>query len=107
MHPLDPEGAARLWRDRPRSVVLLDVREPYERALAAIEPSIHIPMNELPDRLAEVPKNREIIVYCHVGVRSMMVAGYLDSLGYPSVYSLTGGIDAWSMRVDPKVPRYY
>jgi rhodanese-related sulfurtransferase len=88
-------------------ILLLDVREPYERTLATIEPSVHLPMQEVPDRLAELPRDRPIIVYCHSGVRSAMVAGYLEQNGFSDVSNLAGGIDAWSREVDPGVPRYY
>ena len=103
---LDPSVVARRLKDGPGSIVLLDVREPYERRLAAIEPSLHIPMNEVPDRLEEIPKDREVVVYCHTGSRSLMVAGFLEGNGFLSVANLAGGIDAWSVRVDPNVPRY-
>jgi len=106
LEQLDVKTVAQRLNDHPDSVVLLDVREPYERDLAAIEPSIHIPMRDVPDRLDEIPKDREVIVYCHTGSRSMMVAGYLVNRGFPSVANLSGGIDAWSVRVDPNVPRY-
>lgn len=99
------EVAAKIKAD-PKGVVLLDVREPYERDLARIEPSIHIPMRDVPDRLDEIPKDREIVVYCHGGARSAMIAGYLEGKGYRRVVNLKGGIDAWSVTVDPEVPRY-
>ncbi len=98
---------ARRLRASPERVFLLDVREPYEREYAVIEPSLHIPMQEIPARLSEVPRDREVVVYCHSGARSMLVAGYLTTRGYTSVANLAGGIDAWSMTVDPGVPRYY
>lgn len=94
-------------RRGPAEVLLLDVREAYERRFASIEPSVHIPMNEVPDRLGEIPRDQRIVVYCHSGERSMMVAGFLESRGYRSVANLTGGIDAWSVLVDPDVPRYF
>ena len=103
---LDPVDVAARLKEHAKDVVLLDVREPYERELARIEPSIHIPMGEIPDRTDELPKGREIIVYCHAGVRSAMVAGFLEANGFDRVANLAGGIDAWSARVDPKVPRY-
>lgn len=99
------EVAARL-KAKPATVLLLDVREPDERETARIEPSLHIPMREVPDRLDELPSDREIIVYCHGGTRSAMIAGFLEGKGYRSVANLHGGIDAWSRTVDPKVPRY-
>ncbi|HXY46738.1 MAG TPA: rhodanese-like domain-containing protein [Thermoplasmata archaeon] len=100
------EEAARQLKERPDEVLFLDVREPYERELATIAPSLHIPMSEVPARLAEIPKDREVIVYCHAGSRSNMVAGFLSSRGWKSVANLSGGIDAWSLEVDPTVPRY-
>lgn len=103
---LDPIEVARRMKERPESMVLLDVREPYERRLACIDPSLHIPMQEVPERIAEIPANREVIVYCHVGSRSMMVAGFLAAHGWESVANLAGGIDAWSRQVDQRVPRY-
>ena len=89
-----------------RPVVLLDVREAWERDLAAIEPSLHIPMNDVPTRVEEIPKDREVVVYCHGGTRSAMSAGFLEAHGFSKVANLHGGIDAWSRTVDPKVPRY-
>ncbi|MCI4365312.1 MAG: sulfurtransferase [Thermoplasmata archaeon] len=99
------ELAARLQRN-PGEVVLLDVRESWERDLAVIDPSVHIPMNEIADRNGELPPDRAIVVYCHGGTRSAMVASYLEHHGFASVANLTGGIEEWSLTVDPKVPRY-
>lgn len=103
---LRPAEVAERLQSSARPVVLLDVREPDERAVARIEPSIHIPMNEVPARLREIPRDREVVVYCHHGSRSAMVAGYLEHAGFATVTNLTGGIDAWSTEVDPDVPRY-
>ena len=100
-----PEVAAKLKEDPP-AVVLLDVRELFEREIARIDPSLHIPMGDITQRTDELPKDREIVVYCHSGARSAMVAGYLEACGFKSVANLSGGIDAWSVEVDPKVPRY-
>ncbi|MGD0250086.1 MAG: rhodanese-like domain-containing protein [Thermoplasmata archaeon] len=103
---LRPAKVAEQLKEHPDAIVLLDIREPYERELASIQPSMHIPMSEVPGRMDEIPKDREVVVYCHGGSRSMMVAGFLASRGYRSVVNLDGGIDAWSVEVDPKVPRY-
>ncbi len=103
---LSAAEVAERMKARPGEILLLDVREPWERDLAVIEPSVHIPMNEIADRAAELPQDREIVVYCHGGARSAMVAGYLAHHGYKSVANLAGGIDAWSVDVDEKVPRY-
>ena len=86
--------------------LLVDVREADERALASIEPSVHIPMHELPRRLHELPRDRALIVYCHTGVRSQLVAGFLEQNGFQGVANLRGGIDAWSREVDATVARY-
>ena len=103
---LEPEEVARRVRAGPDRVVLLDVREPHERELAVIEPSVHIPMNEVAARIDELPKGKELVVYCHSGARSMMVASFLEHRGFAPVANLAGGIDAWSRTVDPNVPRY-
>ena len=91
----------------PNPPLLVDVRTPHEHDLAAIKPSVLLPLHELEERASELDahKGREIVVYCHLGVRSLDGAAYLSSLGFKAV-SLAGGIEAWSCEVDPKVPRY-
>jgi rhodanese-related sulfurtransferase len=103
---IEPDEVARRLSAGGAAPLLLDVREEDEVAAARIDPSVHIPMNEVPARLAEIPSEREIIVYCHHGSRSAMVAAFLEARGYPKVWNLSGGIDAWSKRVDPSIPRY-
>ena len=103
---IDPPELVELLRTEGPRVVLLDVREEEERATASIAPSVHIPMQQIPARLAELPQDRHIVVYCHHGGRSSMVAGFLEARGLARVSNLTGGIDAWSTQVDPTVPRY-
>ena len=90
----------------PDAPLLLDVREPWELEAARVAGSVDIPMSEIPKRLAELPKDREIAVMCHAGGRSLRVAGFLDAQGYRSVLNVTGGIHAWSLEVDPSVPTY-
>jgi rhodanese-related sulfurtransferase len=97
---------AGVLKDNPSSVLLLDVREDDEREVARIEPSVHIRMNEVPDRLAELPQDRRIVVYCHHGNRSYAVASFLETEGFEHVTNLTGGIDEWSRVVAPDMPRY-
>lgn len=84
---------------------LLDVREPWEHELVHIPGDIHIPMGQIPQRIDELPKDREIVIYCHHGVRSMQMAYYLYVQGF-NVVNLLGGIDAWSLEADPGTPRY-
>jgi rhodanese-related sulfurtransferase len=85
--------------------LVLDVREPWELAIARLAGTVDIPMNEVPARLTELPKEREIVVMCKSGGRSLKVAQYLDRQGY-RVANLTGGIQAWASEVDPKLPSY-
>jgi len=86
--------------------VLLDVRQPEEVKAASIAGSIGIPMNDVAYRLDELDPNAEIVVYCHHGMRSQQVAMLLQMRGFKNVKNLAGGIDAWAIAVDPKVPRY-
>jgi rhodanese-related sulfurtransferase len=86
--------------------VLLDVREPWEIALAALPGATAIPLNEIPGRLKELDADREIIVMCKVGARSQMAADFLLASGFTRVFNLQGGIDAWSRDIDARVPVY-
>jgi rhodanese-related sulfurtransferase len=93
-------------RDEARDHVLLDVREPFEIELAQIQGSLNIPLAEVAGRLAEVPRDRELVVMCHGGVRSARVVKFLEQNGYDRAFNLDGGIDAWSREIDPGVPTY-
>lgn len=95
-----PEG------ERREDVVLLDVREPHELALASIDGVLHIPMAQVPARLAELDRDKPIVVMCRTGGRSRKVAEYLAANGFEQVFNLQGGIDAWSQEIDPRIPRY-
>ena len=88
-------------------LVLLDVRQPWEHAVCALPGSILIPLGELKARAGEiaVPEGATVVAYCHHGVRSLDAAAWLDGLGV-SVVSLAGGIDRWSIEIDPDLPRY-
>ncbi|HWN57451.1 MAG TPA: rhodanese-like domain-containing protein [Methylomirabilota bacterium] len=92
--------------DRGESVLILDVREPFEIALAPFPGATHIPMGNIPSRLTELDPDRETVVVCHHGVRSAQVAMYLAQNGFEHVLNLSGGIDAWSEDADPSTPRY-
>jgi rhodanese-related sulfurtransferase len=86
--------------------LLVDVREDWERELASIPGSLHVPMGEVPARVDELPRDREVILYCHHGGRSLQVARWLEWQGYDRLANLEGGIDGWSQDVDPETPRY-
>lgn len=87
---------------------LLDCREPSEYDAAHIDGATLIPMREIPGKLAELESLRQahIVVHCHHGGRSLRVTHWLREQGFPNVQNMTGGIDAWSQLIDPKVPRY-
>jgi len=87
--------------------LVLDVRNPDEVRVASLPGSLHVPMHELPARLDEVREvaDRPVVVLCHLGVRSYHAAAFLDSVGIPAA-SLRGGIEAWAVDVDPRMPRY-
>ena len=85
---------------------VLDVGEPDETRLAPFAGAVEIPMGEVPSRLTELDPDDEIVVLCHHGIRSARVAAFLDQQGFRRVANLTGGIDAWSLFIDPNVPRY-
>jgi adenylyltransferase/sulfurtransferase len=91
--------------DAGDDIMILDVREPYEYQIANIGGTL-IPMNEVPRRLAEIDRSREIVVQCRSGARSQRIAEFLAQQGYPNVKNLAGGILAWADRVDPKVTKY-
>jgi rhodanese-related sulfurtransferase len=89
-------------------VYLLDVRQPWEHDQAALPGSVLIPLQQLGARAGEVqpPAEALVVVYCHHGIRSLSGAGLLERQGLTNVVSLAGGIDAWSLEIDPRVPRY-
>jgi rhodanese-related sulfurtransferase len=86
--------------------VLLDIREPDEIAICAIEDSLVIPMQQIPQSLETLPRDRPLVVLCHHGMRSAMVADFLRSNGFDNAKNLAGGIDAWARLMDPDMRRY-
>ncbi len=90
------------------AVHLVDVRNPWEHETAALPNSQLVPLSELSRRVGEVqpPTGALVVVYCHHGVRSLTGAVILAHAGLTEVASLAGGIDAWSVAIDPQVPRY-
>jgi rhodanese-related sulfurtransferase len=92
--------------DSGRPLVLLDVREPEELQLARLPGAVHIPMGDVPGRVHELDPDAEIVVFCHHGIRSASVAQFLAQREFAHVVNLAGGIDTWSVTIDPSVPRY-
>lgn len=100
---VDVATAARLHRE---GALLLDVREPFEVATCAIVGSRHLPMRQVPESLADLPRDRLILVQCHHGGRSLRVTQFLRANGFEQVSNVAGGIDAWADQIDPSLPRY-
>ena len=91
--------------DAGEDVQLIDVREPYEYQIAHIGGKL-IPQNDVPNRLAEIDRDREVVVHCRSGARSQRIAEFLQQAGYSNVVNLAGGILAWSDEIDPSVQKY-
>lgn len=101
-------GQLKSWIDAQQPLLLVDVRQPWEHDTAALPGSVLVPLDQLPDSAGQLqpPEEATVVVYCHHGIRSLSGAAILEQLGFANVVSLKGGIDAWSLRVDPAVPRY-
>ena len=90
----------------PEPPLVIDVREKWENELCSLPGSTLIPLGSLPQHLAELPKDRTIVLHCHHGGRSGRATAYLMAQGYDKVFNLTGGIHGWSTRIDPSVKTY-
>jgi len=99
------------WLEAGPPPLLVDVREPAELALASLAHDRHLPLSAsqewLPQLEELLPRDRDLVIVCHAGMRSWNFACFLiERFGYDRVWNLSGGIDAWSCEVDPSVPRY-
>ena len=109
---MDVAAVAEARSNALAKAVFLDVREPWEFELAHINNSVNVPMSTLAGRVDEVRALQDdagdapVVVICHHGVRSMQCAQFLAGQGLARLINLSGGIDAWSSRVDPAVPQY-
>jgi rhodanese-related sulfurtransferase len=95
--------------DSGEKLYLIDVREPHEHALSSIAASDLVPMRTVPGALPDLQSRAQeapLIVFCHHGVRSLNVVAWLRQQGLENCQSMSGGIDAWSLEIDPAVPRY-
>ena len=100
---VDVTTAAQLLR---RGAILLDVREPAEFDICRIADSREIPMGQIPEQLATLPRDTPLLALCHHGGRSMRVTQFLRANGFTNVSNVAGGIDAWAVEIDPSVARY-
>ncbi len=92
--------------DNGGEVVLLDVREPMEWEIARLDHAILMPVAQVPARVNELSTADDIVVYCKSGVRSGRITNFLRDLGFRKVKNLVGGLDEWSEKIDPEMPRY-
>ncbi len=92
--------------DAGEEVFILDVRNPPEYAICNIKGSTLIPLPNLPQRLDELDRDRELLVHCKSGMRSQQAIGILRQAGFTNLKNLTGGILAWADKVDPAMPKY-
>ena len=92
--------------DQGETLLLIDVREPWEFNICNIAGAKLIPMGTVPANLQALDSDDEIVVYCHRGMRSLDVTVWLRAQGVERARSLAGGIERWSLEIDPKVPRY-
>jgi adenylyltransferase/sulfurtransferase len=107
--PLEISGAdVKRLRDEGGDVVLLDCREPEEHTIAAIAGARLMPMSTITERLGELTgqKDARLVVFCHLGGRSLRVATWLRQQGFAGAQSMAGGIDQWAVEIEPGMPRY-
>jgi molybdopterin/thiamine biosynthesis adenylyltransferase/rhodanese-related sulfurtransferase len=98
---------AKALRDtQPGATELIDVREAYEVEICRVAGATHVPMRQIPEHLDELPKNKHLLILCHVGGRSLRVTEFLRARGFPAVSNVAGGIDAWATEIDPTMRRY-
>ena len=92
--------------DEDSSILLLDVREPWEYQICHIDGSMNISMLNIPSAIGELDPERETVVICHHGIRSLQVANYLADQGFNKITSLEGGVDTWAKFIDQTMPQY-
>lgn len=103
---LTPVELLRAIQSKEPALTVLDVREPWEVELCALEGAHCIPMGRIPGALDSLDPATPTVVLCHHGMRSMQVARFLAAQGFSQVFNLQGGIDAWALEVDPAMARY-
>ena len=106
----DVETLAQKLADDPSAVQLIDVREPHELELASVPHFTNLPLSQFPAWSGcihtQFDNEKETIVMCHLGMRSAQMCQWLMGQGFTNVKNLSGGIDAYSLRIDASVPRY-
>lgn len=98
--------AAALLAAESGDAILIDVREPHELAICRVAAAQHIPMRQIPEQAADLPRDRHLLIMCHHGGRSRRVTDYLRAQGFDAVTNVAGGIDAWAREIDSALDRY-
>jgi len=88
------------------NIALIDVREEYEVNICKIASSLNLPMSIFTAHFSNLPKDKELIVYCHHGIRSQAAVNFLKQQGYSQVKNLEGGINQWAIKIDQTMRRY-
>lgn len=104
---ITPTELSSLLHQNKPDFILLDVREPEELAICAIQGHTHIRLSELPQRINELPKEKHIVVYCKAGGRSMQAAMFMQQQGFHAVQNLDGGILRWAEEIEPQTMARY
>ena len=82
------------WQATGKDFLLIDIREDWERAAFNIG-GVHIPLGELISRISEIPKDKDVVLYCEKGIRSVIAIQRLEGMGFQNLINLTGGMKAW------------
>ena len=106
MQHLSPLELNTLLKTDDKPIYLLDVREQHEFDFCHIENSYLMPMQTVPSKMAELPKDKTIVVICHHGMRSQQVANFLIQKGFNNIANLDGGVAAWANQVNADMPQY-
>lgn len=101
---VSPKESLRLLESQ--SIKVIDVREDWEVKICKLPNAIVLDPHLLDEIITKWPRNTNILLYCHHGIRSFDAAQFFISKGFDTVYSMSGGIHAWSLEVDSNVPRY-
>lgn len=102
---MSPEDLASM-RSEGKPHTVLDVREAWELDICKLVDCIHIPLNDLAQRIDELPTDRPLVLICHSGQRSLMATRFLREAGLAQSVNLIGGVDAWADRIDSSMRRY-
>jgi len=103
---VDVATAKQLRDAAPDRVLIVDVRESAELVICRLDGSRHVPLRQLPENAATLPRDKHLLLLCHVGARSRRATEYLRAHGFPAASNIAGGIDAWAREIDPGLRRY-